>query len=325
MSIAVQYSPCREAIPVLLLGYRRPKHLMSAIKRLQNVKPEQLFVAIDGPKSAEERNVVKECQETIKAVTWPCTVHTLFRVDNLGLKMALESALDWFFENVTFGIIIEDDVEVEASFFDLAFWADEHFRSESRIMHVNACNYSGDSNQTLQRAPSCVLSRYVGCWGWATWRRSWPLVSERALLEQLSIAELWRSLNGSGRKGRCRLMLLAALLLCRQRKLSSWAYSWSLHVWMSQGLSIIPKSNLVTNTGCGEGGTHTSKEHRFSALKTGTWSPPHDGLVGPLDEKIERQLFRFGYDADNMLKLVRMLASLCFPAMIFKIIRRTFR
>ena len=41
--------------------------------------------------------------------------------------------------------------------------------------------------------------------------------------------------------------------------MDSWAYPWTACVWYQGGLTATPNSNLVSNIGFGEDGTHTKK------------------------------------------------------------------
>lgn len=52
------------------------------------------------------------CDEVRKIITdvdWPCEVKTLFREHNLGCRVAVQTAIDWFFAHENEGIILEDD------------------------------------------------------------------------------------------------------------------------------------------------------------------------------------------------------------------------
>ena len=44
-----------------------------------------------------------------KSIDWPCEVHHLFSDKNLGCRLGVTRAINWFFENVDEGIILEDD------------------------------------------------------------------------------------------------------------------------------------------------------------------------------------------------------------------------
>jgi hypothetical protein len=74
-------------------------------------------------------------------VDWDCEIKTLFRDHNLGCKHGCISAIDWFFENEEMGIILEDDILPDHSFFkyceDLLI---KHY-DDNTVIHINGANF----------------------------------------------------------------------------------------------------------------------------------------------------------------------------------------
>src|SRR6188472_504352 len=109
-------------IPVLYLLFNRPDHTRQSFDELKKIKPSILFIAADGPREGNERDVrgCAEVRNIVKDITWKCEVKTLFREKNLGTKYAVGGAIDWFFEHVEEGIIMEDDCIPHPHFYDFA-------------------------------------------------------------------------------------------------------------------------------------------------------------------------------------------------------------
>ena len=105
--------------PVLFMIFSRPDTTQKVFNAIRQAKPKQLFVAADGPREGTEgeKEKCKQARKVIEQVDWNCEVKTLFRDKNLGCKIADTSAIDWFFENVDEGIILEDDCLPSQSFF----------------------------------------------------------------------------------------------------------------------------------------------------------------------------------------------------------------
>lgn len=97
--------------PILFLVFNRPDTTERVFKVIRQVKPKQLFVASDGPRQEKEgdEEKIKQVRNIVTQIDWDCEVKTLFRKKNLGCKIAVSSAIDWFFENVEEGIILKDD------------------------------------------------------------------------------------------------------------------------------------------------------------------------------------------------------------------------
>ena len=104
--------------PILFMIFNRLDTTQKVFNAIRQAKPKQLFVAADGPREDKEgeKGKCEQARKIIEQVDWDCEVKTLFRDKNLGCKVAVSSAIDWFFENVEEGIILEDDCLPSTSF-----------------------------------------------------------------------------------------------------------------------------------------------------------------------------------------------------------------
>src|ERR1700730_3349211 len=103
--------------PILFLIYKRPGSTEKVFNEISKMKPRQLFVVADGPKSGLEESLCQQTRDIILKVNWDCEVKTLFREKNLGIKYNVSSGINWFFSHVDEGIILEDDCIPSESFF----------------------------------------------------------------------------------------------------------------------------------------------------------------------------------------------------------------
>ncbi|PID60307.1 hypothetical protein CSB45_00540 [candidate division KSB3 bacterium] len=106
--------------PVLFLIFNRPDVTAQVFAAIRQAQPSKLYVAADGarPENAGEvERVAQTRQVVLNSIDWPCELKTLFRETNLGCRMAVSSAIDWFFEHGEQGIILEDDCLPDQSFF----------------------------------------------------------------------------------------------------------------------------------------------------------------------------------------------------------------
>lgn len=106
--------------PILFLTFNRLDTTKRVFKSIKAAHPKKLYIASDGPRANVfgEDLKVKEVRDFIESnIDWECEVKTLFRDKNLGCKLAVSGAIDWFFENEERGIILEDDCLPNQSFF----------------------------------------------------------------------------------------------------------------------------------------------------------------------------------------------------------------
>lgn len=249
--------------PIAFIIFNRPETTQRIFNEIRRAKPKQLFVAADGPRENREGEAEK-CQATrdiIKQVDWDCEVKTLFRDKNLGCKMAVSSAIDWFFKHVEEGIILEDDCFPHPAFFRYCQELLEKYRDDERIMCISGNNFLFGSKKIDY---SYYFSHYIHYWGWATWRRAW-LHYDRDI-------KIWSEIKNTGwlkdvlkSPGAVRFWF-SKLNGVYENKIDAWGYSWVFSCWMQNGLTIIPSVNLVSNIGFGSEATHTKAESQLANM-----------------------------------------------------------
>ena len=106
-------------IPVLLLNFNRPKCSGRLLDNLSKIKPKKIYVSIDGHRNEVEgeKTKVDQVEEVFKAIDWECNLKIRRNPSNFGLRKAVKTALDWFYSENEFGIVLEDDVEFDENFF----------------------------------------------------------------------------------------------------------------------------------------------------------------------------------------------------------------
>jgi hypothetical protein len=109
------------------------------------------------------------------------------------------------------------------------------------------------------------FSNYPHSWGWATWRNRWSLFSFRLPNEEHNFnVNKYDFLDKESKK-----YWLDIFRKTQAGTIDAWDYQWFHTLWRNQGVSIIPKYNLVTNIGFGDNATNTTeKDDRFSKLIT---------------------------------------------------------
>jgi len=158
--------------PVLFIVFNRLDTTKQVFEEIKKAKPQKLFIAADGPRNFQEKNKTDVVRKYIlENINWKCEVKTLFREKNLGCKYAVAGAIDWFFDNVEQGIILEDDCLPSQSFFKFCQEMLEKYKDDERVMHISGTNVEGISK--IDQDYFFAINFNV--WGWATWKRAWKL------------------------------------------------------------------------------------------------------------------------------------------------------
>src|SRR5260221_12750058 len=126
---------------VLSLIYNRPETTRRVMEAIRKIRPAKLYIPADGPRPNRKEDVekCKEVREIASVIDWECDVTKLFRNENLGCGKGPSSAISWFFEHETEGIILEDDCLPSPDFFRFCAALLEGYRYDTRIMEI-VCN-----------------------------------------------------------------------------------------------------------------------------------------------------------------------------------------
>jgi hypothetical protein len=278
-------------VPVLFLTFNRPLHTRVVLDRIREARPPRLYVHCDGPRAniPGESKKVAEVQAIIaEGVDWDCTLIPLFRTDNMGLREGVFNALNWFFEQEPMGIVLEDDCVPDLTFFRFCEELLEYYKDDEQIMHIGCSNLAED--RTAGMTSSYLHSRFSFVWGWASWRRAWQKMSID--LEGLEVYEQSAAIKNFVEDPKAQTYMLDKFHVTRARKNNSWAYAWFFSILKNNGLCIVPKVNLVQNTGVGvPGATHTKGQNEKAMIPSRSIDFP---LVHPTErnpDPILEQLF----------------------------------
>ena len=250
--------------PILFLIFNRPDETQKVFEEVRNVKPLQLFIAADGPRKGREGEDFL-CSETRKIVLskidWQCEVKTLFREENLGCGKAVSQAINWFFDHVESGIILEDDCLSNASFFCYCEELLERYKYDERIISISGSNFG----YQLENGTSYGFARFMNMWGWATWKRSAVLVDYEMKIWRRTYFKfnfLFSKLRASGNIDIRWINYWKNLFnITAAGELDTWDYQWIFEQLKNGKLSIFPAKNLVENIGFSANGTHTKEEN----------------------------------------------------------------
>lgn len=241
--------------PILLLIFNRPEITLQVFNQIKAVKPQYLYVAADGPRPGRPDDIIacSQTREIINQVGWPCEVKTLFRNENLGCGLAVSSAINWFFEQVEEGIILEDDCLPDVSFFPFCSELLTKYKEDKDVYLISGMNRQ---NGIMRGNASYYFSNYTVTWGWASWRRAWSKYSFDMpdAEEQFSNRNLDLAFQSVNEKKYWRNKIIN---LQTEKVKSTWDYQWRFAIWRNKGIGITPNVNLVINLGLRNSSTHT--------------------------------------------------------------------
>jgi hypothetical protein len=252
--------------PVLLLIFNRPELTRIVFQRIRALRPTRLFVSADGPRAdrAGEAARCEAARAVTEAVDWECGVERRYLPLNLGCGLAVASGITWFFDRVEDGIILEDDVLPDPSFFPFCEALLERYRGHPRVMHISGSNVQ--LGRRRGRA-SYYASRYSHNWGWATWRSAWRHYD--FALDRLQAFQEANRIAGITPDSLEQRYWLETFEKHRLGLVDNWDAQWMFTVWDRDGVALLPDRNLTSHIGVGPDATHARRmSQRYVAMST---------------------------------------------------------
>ena len=236
----------RFEIPVLFIIFNRPDSTQKVFEAIRKVKPTRLFIAADAPRYPlqGEYELCEQTRKIAQQVDWPCEVKTLFQKTNLGVGRGGVEGINWFFEHVESGIILEDDCVPSEEFFEFCAQGLKKFEHDASVMMLGGTNYLMGTYTGLQ---GYYRSSFYSIWGWATWRRAWKNYSfdlsdwgDTVTYQELKIFF-----------GNRLIALRWAKMFdeIKNHRLEAWDLQWVFACIKNHGYSLAIPFNMISNIG----------------------------------------------------------------------------
>jgi hypothetical protein len=234
--------------PILLIGFNRPDIIQSVIKRIEEIKPSKLYVALDGPR----KNIVGEalkCQAVLAAVnniSWPGEVKYKVRDTNAGCKINVTEAISWVLSENDDVVILEDDIVPSVVFFNYVSLLLEKYRYDNRVAMISANQYT-----PVEQNSDYLFTKYGHIWGWATWKRVWDSFDVNVPELKDSIGNKFVNIDFVSSAERTYFLNYFAFWHEKilNKKENAWGPQFFYYRVSNNLLSIAPKVNLASNIG----------------------------------------------------------------------------
>jgi len=247
-------------VPILILAWRRISVMHEIISSLRIIQPKKVYLSFDGPRlsyPSDLQEIEAVARVVKKEIDWKCTIYEQYLSTNCGTGVAVPKGINWFFETEDFGIILEDDVVVDPSFYQLASFLLDKFKTDDRIGSITASNLL---HTQIPHSSSYFFSRFPYVyWGWATWKRAWSnfntfeaawhnIDSNKLLLNLCNTPQFSKRWHGE----------ISRLLLDPSE---CWDYRWMATHWLQGQLVCTPKHSLSINKGYDNFASHTKDKN----------------------------------------------------------------
>ncbi len=252
--------------PIIYVIFNRPDLTRITFEAIRQARPNRLYVVADGPR-ADRMGEAELCAAT-RAITehvdWPCEVIRDYSDVNLGCGLRVSSGITNAFKVFEEAIILEDDCLPSPSFFTYCTELLKRYRDDRRVMTIGGSSFQ----RGIRRTPySYHFSKYMFCWGWATWKRAWVNYDFRISdWETFTTTKAFRRICSTRREREHWIRILARVA---RGEIDTWDYQWLYAHWRHNGLTVTPEINLIRNLGFRPDATHTTGADEFANVEIG--------------------------------------------------------
>jgi hypothetical protein len=158
-------------LPILILGFIRVDTLKRTIESVLAQEHGPIYISCDAPPS-DYLKQGSEVQMYLDSLLDSGKVREVRISDShQGLLKGVTSGVSWFFERVERGVILEDDLVIQAGLLKSVELASE-FLNDQRVVSIGLHN-AVPANFIASRSEVLRGSRFVISWGWVTTKEQW--------------------------------------------------------------------------------------------------------------------------------------------------------
>ncbi len=244
--------------PIVLFVYNRLWHTQQTVESLKKNKfaeESMLCIYSDGPKNESDVEKVSDVRKYLKSITGFKSITIIDRDANLGLSQSIISGVTEIVNKYDTIIVLEDDLIISPHFLEFMNNALEKYKNDDRVLNIHGYLFP-----IKGKIPVNFFLVYGGCWGWATWKRSWDLFESdgEKLLRQIEKMKLIKRFNLNNKFPF--YQMLKDQVAGRN---DSWAIRWHATALINNKLTLFPGSSLVDNKGFDGSGSHCEQNDIF--------------------------------------------------------------
>lgn len=251
--------------PIALFVYNRYSHVkkvVEAIKKNSIAKKTKMYVFSDYSNEKKEQIKIKKIRNYFKNVNGFKELKIIKRKTNYGISKNITIGLNSIFKEYKKCIVIEDDILVSKNFLIQMNNFLDKYRSNNKIASIEGYMYPVKFDKNI---PEYYFLKGAGCWGWATWKRSWVNYESSAhkLIKQFKNNKSKIKDFNYGNSYPYYKMLLKQ----RNAKKESWAIKWYASNYLKNYFTVYFRNTLVKNIGLDGSGVNCKIDYQINQKK----------------------------------------------------------
>lgn len=231
-------------VAINIFAFNRPDHLKNLLNSLLINKESEylpIFFYLDGARNNSDKLKISKIKSLINNYRdYLPNSKIIERVENIGCKDNIINGISETLNIYEAVIVLEEDLILDKYFINYMLKGLEKYANNRQVFHI-----SGFSFIKQEEKSKSIFTRYMNCWGWATWSTRWALlnINGKELEESFTKEEIYKfNLDDSHD-------FFRQLIENRMGIINTWAIFWYATVFRNKGLCLTPINTLVLNKG----------------------------------------------------------------------------
>jgi GT2 family glycosyltransferase len=226
-------------IPVVVLAYARPAHLVRVLACLRANAVPLILAYADGAKGVADAAAVAETRALLREIDWT-EVRLTERTENLGLGRNVLAAISEAAARYEAFVVWEDDLVCVPGTYDWLCAALRAYSGDERVMSVTAWVHPRMTPLDVDGKP--YFDGRAECWGWGSWARAWRGMENENALAKMEAAQA-RGISPDAYGADLPEMAR------HEAAKNIWAVRWLYHHLQHGGLCVRPPWSMVEHIG----------------------------------------------------------------------------
>ena len=252
-------------VPILVIIFNRPVLTQKLFDALKILEPRHLYIASDSPRETHADDIV-QCQmsrDIFENIDWVCSIKKKYNITNLGCDTSIREALSWFFGEVQYGIVLEDDCIPNQSFFNYCSVVLERHKDDKDIAIVCGTNHY---DNIISKNTDYFTSNLMYTWGWASWSRFVMQIKWNTKITEMEAQDLLNQ-HFDNKEYVHFYKNIINYFISQPIKTKPWDIEFFIFILRNNLLTLIPSRNMIKNLGyTGEHFSTTKKNKLFNNI-----------------------------------------------------------
>lgn len=262
--IIIEYMNSSKTLaPIVFFTFSRLEQTIQTVQALlQNplAQYSDIYIYSDAGRNEQEIAKVQQVRDYLDSITGFKSISIMKQEKNKGLSNSIIDGITEVVNKYGTVIVIEDDIVVAPNFLDYVNDALKFYKDKKKLWHI--AGYQFPINYSLFPNQTTVFSRYMSCWGWATWKDRWQYMERNPeqLVQTFSDEEI--------HEFNCRVQgaqpFWCQVLGNYEGVMDTWDIFWFSTIFQHKGLCLLPVKTFVKNIGHDVDGEHSRKNQKHN-------------------------------------------------------------